>query len=583
MIRVQAKPAYLNLILNARHQTLLVFPPGNIDSDTLAHTSSFTEYSNTFMLCGGTTTVAQILQLVGSLSGAAPRAGLRRTRIWSLLYSSRQRSFTGQSLVAVTSNGKTKWRIQTLAIETSCDDTSVAVLSISREANSTRLRSNVLFHEKVTANPHGYNGIHPLVALDSHRKELGHLVQRAVQKLEPTSPKSIADCFDSKSSHSNADPSISFRERRPDFVTVTRGPGMRSNLDVGLNTAKGLALAWNVPLLGVNHMQAHALTPRLCATLGGEISFDQELQAHGENVGWNPNDLEPRFSFLGLLVSGGHTMLIESRSLVDHRILAETQDIAIGDYLDKVARMILTESELKIPYGKALEDFAFGLGAEMISRYKAPKRRQDELESRATGYTWSLSPPLAQSRRGEKSSRRMLFSFSGLLSSILRLKNTLVAEGPEVDTSTERKSSMPLAERQELAREAQRVAFEHLGSRILLHLKDSGIPKDNLPGVSPYDIVVSGGVASNRFLRHVLRSMLDARGYHRIRLLFPPPELCTDNALMIAWSGLEMYDEGYQSELSIEPLKKWSMDPRADDGGILGVGGWKHASQICER
>lgn len=69
--------------------------------------------------------------------------------------------------------------------------------------------------------------------------------------------------------------------------------------------------------------------------------------------------------------------------------------------------------------------------------------------------------------------------------------------------------------------------------------------------------------------------MLDVRGYSNIQMIFPPVELCTDNALMIAWAGLEMFDAGYECELSIEPLRKWSMDPAAEDGGILGVGGWK--------
>jgi N6-L-threonylcarbamoyladenine synthase len=259
-------------------------------------------------------------------------------------------------------------------------------------------------------------------------------------------------------------------------------------------------------------------------------------------------------------VSGGHTMLIESKSLSDHQILAESQDIAIGDYLDKVARFLLSDEESKMPYGKALEDFAFEPERDYLTMNKTPQRRQDELERHQTGYQWSLTPPLAQSRRGDKSSRRMEYSFTGLLSSILRVGNVQL---------------MGITERRELAREAQRVAFEHLGSRILLHLDGVNILNDSFEHGHRYNVVVSGGVASNKFLRHVLRSMLDVRGYQNVGLLFPPPELCTDNALMIAWAGIEMYDAGHESELSIEPLRKWSMDPRADDGGILGVAGWK--------
>lgn len=452
------------------------------------------------------------------------------------------RLFSGKCLHQIEGQAESIQRLQTLAIETSCDDTSVAVLAISAAENERSLKTKVLFHEKVTADSNSYGGIHPLVALDSHQAELGQLVQRAIQCLQPQGDYTNNGKCD----------------RRPDFVSVTRGPGMRSNLSVGVNTAKGLALAWNVPLVGVHHMQAHALTPRLC-------------HATSKN-NWDPLSLEPRFPFLSLLVSGGHTMMIDSASLTDHRILAETQDIAIGDYLDKAARAVLNTEELRAPYGKALEDFAFGLDQQY--QYSPPKRRQDELEHRKTKFGWSLSPPLAESKGGDKSSRRMVYSFAGLLSAVQRIAHgTASNSGYEISDSANAKSD---SERRELAREVQRVAFEHLGSRILLYLESSS--KANTSSSAVETVVVSGGVASNKFLRHVLRNMLDARGYSNITLSFPPPELCTDNALMIAWAGMEMYDAGYESELSIEPLRKWTMDPSAADGGILGVGGWKHCT-----
>ena len=128
---------------------------------------------------------------------------------------------------------------------------------------------------------------------------------------------------------------------------------------------------------------------------------------------------------------------------------------------------------------------------------------------------------------------------------------------------------MPIEERRFLAQEVQRVAFEHLASRIMLYLTSS-----MARGWTGDTIVVSGGVAANRFLRHVLRSILDARGFGHIKLAFPPVELATDNALMIAWAGVEMFDAGYRSSLDIGPIRKWSMDPKSADGGILGVDGW---------
>ncbi len=455
-----------------------------------------------------------------------------------------KRAFSGRSLINHGTKDHPEWRLQTLAIETSCDDTSVAVLTISADGGISNLRSRLLFHDKITANTHGYGGIHPIVALDSHRSELAGLVQRAIQAI-------TQDC-ESNDSYGG--------KTRPDFISVTRGPGMRSNLGVGIHTAKGLALAWNIPLVGVHHMQAHALTPRLCATL------DEE---------WNPGTLEPRFPFLGLLVSGGHTMLIDSMSLTGHRILAESKDIAVGDYLDKAARAIVNEPTS--PFGKALEDFAFPLGADVFE-YRAPRNRQQELERRPTKFGWSLGPPFAESQGREKTSRRMIYSFAGLLSTVTRL----TGQHTNIIDAHQSKSRgvlvMEDAERRELAIEAQRVAFEHLGSRILLYLESLAKSSRYSTQPAPKTIVVSGGVASNKFLRRVLREMLDARGYEHVTLLFPPPALCTDNAAMIAWAGMEMFDAGYQSDLSIRPLRKWSMDSSVEGGGILEVGGWKQAA-----
>lgn len=121
-----------------------------------------------------------------------------------------------------------------------------------------------------------------------------------------------------------------------------------------------------------------------------------------------------------------------------------------------------------------------------------------------------------------------------------------------------------------MAQEVQRVAFEHLCGRLLLYLKSLNRAERE----KVQTVVVSGGVAANRFLRHVFRSMLDVQGFEGVEVLFPPVEYCTDNAAMIAWAGVEMWNEGYRSGLEIEPIRKWSLDPEAEDGGILGASGW---------
>ena len=115
-----------------------------------------------------------------------------------------------------------------------------------------------------------------------------------------------------------------------------------------------------------------------------------------------------------------------------------------------------------------------------------------------------------------------------------------------------------------------RVLFEHLSSRVVKALQQV---KARGHGVEV--VVVSGGVASNKFLSHVLRAFLDVRGFSYVRLVSPPRDLCSDNAAMIAWTGMEMFEAGWESDLSIQALSKWAIDPGAEDGGILGVDGWR--------
>lgn len=244
---------------------------------------------------------------------------------------------------------------------------------------------------------------------------------------------------------------------------------MRSSLTTGLDTAKGLAVAWQIPLVGVNHMQAHALTPRLVSALSGS----------------SPN-AAPAFPFVSLLVSGGHTLLVHSKDLTDHAILATTTDIAIGDCIDKIARLVLRPDVLKeggeIMYGSRLERFAFPNGS-VDYEYTAPTTRGEEIARKTTRWGWALVPPLAETRSGSKS-RAMEFTFSGLGSAVKR-----ICEGKE---------EMDDEERRELAKESMRLAFEHLASRVGWALRDLQVE-----GSRVGTVVVSGGVASNAFLRTV--------------------------------------------------------------------------------
>ena len=156
---------------------------------------------------------------------------------------------------------------------------------------------------------------------------------------------------------------------------------MRASLITGIDTAKGLAVAWQVPLLGVNHMQAHALTPRLVSAI--------EAKSAGIEAA------APAFPYLTLLVSGGHTMLVHSRDLCNHQIYADTVDIAIGDMLDKCARDILPEHVLDsaggVSYGPVLEKFAFPEGSP---HYPEPSSMEEPESNTSATPSWSITPPL---------------------------------------------------------------------------------------------------------------------------------------------------------------------------------------------
>jgi len=358
----------------------------------------------------------------------------------------------------------------TLAIETSCDDTSVAVLETcdgpfagATQPDYSRPAAVLHFHEKVTSNNLAYRGVHPLIALISHQQHLGKLVAKAVATLQRRTKE------DGQSDQPNGDG----RRWQPDFVAVTRGPGMMSNLNTGLDMAKGLAVAWQVPLVGVNHMQAHALTPRLVSAMARTPQ----------------TPAEPSFPFLSLLVSGGHTMLIHSKSLTEHPTLASTCDIAIGDAVDKIARHVLPEeilaSATSTMYGPLLESFAFPRGL-LDYNYVAPLTWAEERERRVTPWGWGFVPPLSQVRSGAKA-KSMEYSFTGMVSCAKRF----VEENPR---------EISLDERRDLAREAMRVAFEHLASRVAMALQNAASTTNSTP-TDISTVVVSGGVAANSYLR----------------------------------------------------------------------------------
>ncbi|KAL4883008.1 glycoprotease family-domain-containing protein [Aspergillus karnatakaensis] len=522
--------------------------------------------------------------------------------------------------------------ILTLAIETSCDDTSVALVEKNQKTGTAKIH----FCQNVTANLTEYRGIHPIKALESHQENLAKLIQNAITFLPSPDPKAShpiqslwIEAPDKFGNPQNL--------RKPDFISVTRGPGMRSSLFTGLDTAKALAVAWQIPFMAVHHMQAHLLTPRLVSAVVAHLK-EPKTAAEGDanltstsasisnadadaDADANPNPQpnvyrpvidhpffrpdkktleedgdeprlarpQPQFPFLSLLASGGHTMLVSSTGLTKHEVLAETADIAVGEALDKAARMILPDEILEkcrnTMYGKYLEQFAFPNGPSDYADYVAPTTRGEEIDSskKVSKYGWYLTVPFAQTRTLE-------FSFASLETAVTNIvrkrakelklppappaeekkkkeepKDPFEATGPGihrfVDPSAkpeEPPTPAGLEERRLLAREAMRVCFEHLASRIVIALDALSSSGQNIRRIKA--LVVSGGVGANNYLTTVLSSFLQARGYNHITIIAPPAWLCTDNAAMIGWAGIEMFESGWRGEIDVKALQKWSLE-----------------------
>lgn len=360
----------------------------------------------------------------------------------------------------------------TLAIETSCDDTSVAVLELRQHHGSHRTAAQLHFHKKVTANNSAFTGVHPLVALESHQENLAKLVAEAIQHL----PKRTSGLAAQST-------------QLPDFISVTRGPGMRSNLFTGLDTAKGLAVAWQKPLVGVHHMQAHALTPRLENALGlkvrAEIDNDHDLSENIQRI-----HVQPEFPFTSVLASGGHTLLIHSSALTNHTIMGGTVDIAVGECLDKIARTVLPSEVLQgartSMYGAVLEEFVFprtklennfessqgttkdlGLTAsEYVDMYKSryayqvPGNNEQALKRNISKWGWSVNAPLTKASGGLKS-KSLDMSFSGMTTAVERIVRYKRDPDTKKMTKKERQiEQISIEERKDLAEHSMRAAFE---------------------------------------------------------------------------------------------------------------------------
>ncbi|WP_119420478.1 tRNA (adenosine(37)-N6)-threonylcarbamoyltransferase complex transferase subunit TsaD [Desertibaculum subflavum] len=345
-----------------------------------------------------------------------------------------------------------------LGIETSCDETAAAVVDDTRRIRGERLLSQIDQHRP-------YLGVVPEIAARVHIEHIDRLIEEAM-----------------------AEAGLGFADL--DAVAATAGPGLIGGLMVGLMTGKAIAAAARKPLVTVNHLEAHALSPRLVADLP--------------------------FPYLLLLVSGGHCQLLLVDGVGRFRRLGTTIDDAVGEAFDKVAKLL----GLGYPGGPAIERAA---------KTGNPKR-------------FALPRPML-GRPG------CHFSFSGLKTAVRLLA---AAQGTlDPATTADIAASFQAAVADVLAdRTAQALALARIATPGLRHL------------------VVAGGVAANQTLRDRLAALAAAAA---CELVVPPAALCTDNAAMVAWAGLERLRLGLVDDLAAAPRARWPLDPDAPPAAYAGV------------
>ncbi len=364
-----------------------------------------------------------------------------------------------------------------LAIETSCDETGLAVLDITESGGqpefsivTSELSSQAQFHAQ-------FGGVFPMMAKREHIKNFPALLEHLLETLGvKKNGESISEETENEIENIlTREPELipwftdtvsQYEKPNFDYLAVTVGPGLEPALWVGVNIAKALSLIWNIPLIPVNHMEGHFLSVLLTEENG--VTKTRPIQ----------------YPALALLVSGGHTELVLAKEPLSYEILGKTRDDAVGEAFDKVARL------LDLPYP----------GGPEISRLAERVRESLQLSA----FSYKLPRPMLHSGDYD-------FSFSGLKTATLYLIRDLKEEGIEIDDNV---------------KAALACEFENAAVEVLIKKLSQAIDTHN-----PETIIMGGGVAANKYLR---ASFLTLGETTQTPAYISDREVSTDNAIMIA-------------------------------------------------
>jgi len=340
-----------------------------------------------------------------------------------------------------------------LGIESSCDETAASLITENEQGNpvvlSNIISSQVDVHKE-------FGGVVPELAARSHMEKIDWIVQKAIDD----GSKKIEEI---------------------DAIASTAGPGLIVCLSVGLSFGKAFASALNKPFIAVNHLEGHALSPKLNSSLD--------------------------YPYLLLLISGGHSQFLNVQGLGKYKRLGTTIDDALGEAFDKTAKLLGIE-------------FPGGPQIEVLAKKGDPKK-------------YDLPKPIFN--KGGCN-----LSFAGLKTAILRISKNIETEQEKFD----------------LAASFQKTVEEILYKKTKIAFAD--FEKQNK--VKQKVFVVAGGVAANKNIRSMLTNLCNEENYQSI---FPPIELCGDNAAMIAMVGLEKFKLKQFNDLDYPAKPRWPLDENA--------------------
>lgn len=373
-----------------------------------------------------------------------------------------------------------------LGIETSCDETAISLIDVDEASNRVAILGNTV-HSQIEAHA-PYGGVYPDLAKREHAKNLVPVLAQTLEKARaianeanPFAPEleaTFAQIFTYEPELLSAFNAFIPTIRKPDIglISVTVGPGLTPALWVGINFARALSIAWDIPLVASNHMEGHILAALIRKIPGNE------------NVKADTYDLLDRsitYPALSLLISGGHTQIVLVEKIGSYKILGQTRDDAVGECFDKIART------LGLPYP----------GGPKISALAA--------EARLAGI---ISPePLP---RPMIASNDLDFSFSGLKTAVLYLAKKL----------TEQNGSLTPDQIKGIAREAEDAMTDVLIAKMRRAAEAQGAAT----------VIVGGGVIANAHIRRALEALC---AECNMTLLAPQIDHSTDNALMMALAG----------------------------------------------